>query len=141
MPVGLVHHLERLSGVDRRVMDFFSWWHHGGGPFALTIAENGGLRTDAAWQEAAYNRGATRARTLDQTPHGVGMAADAYPAKVVQGTVVGIYTEKDPDYLTYFGLYGALAKTHGLVWGGDWARLRDYPHVEVPNWFVEAHGH
>lgn len=26
--------------------------------------------------------------------------------------------------------YGACAKALGLVWGGDWVRLRDYPHVE-----------
>ena len=27
---------------------------------------------------------------------------------------------------------GVLAKARGLVWGGDWVRLRDYPHLELP---------
>ena len=27
---------------------------------------------------------------------------------------------------------GALAKQHGLVWGGDWKTLKDAPHVELP---------
>ncbi len=31
--------------------------------------------------------------------------------------------------LTWWRTYGAIAKKHGLVWGGDW-KMRDYPHVE-----------
>jgi peptidoglycan L-alanyl-D-glutamate endopeptidase CwlK len=29
-------------------------------------------------------------------------------------------------------LYGAMAETLGLVWGGKWAKLVDMPHVELP---------
>lgn len=28
-------------------------------------------------------------------------------------------------------VYGALAKFYGLKWGGDWNRLKDYPHLEL----------
>jgi len=27
---------------------------------------------------------------------------------------------------------GALAVARGLVWGGAWTRLKDYPHIEIP---------
>ncbi|HEY3499419.1 MAG TPA: M15 family metallopeptidase [Polyangiaceae bacterium] len=30
-----------------------------------------------------------------------------------------------------WALLGSLAKAHGLVWGGDWPKLRDKPHVEL----------
>lgn len=29
-------------------------------------------------------------------------------------------------------LYGGLAEREGLVWGGRWEKLRDRPHVELP---------
>lgn len=28
-------------------------------------------------------------------------------------------------------LYGAMAKALGLVWGGDWAAIKDRPHIEM----------
>ena len=27
---------------------------------------------------------------------------------------------------------GALARAHGLVWGGDWRTIPDCPHIEIP---------
>lgn len=35
------------------------------------------------------------------------------------------------DVKNYLPL-GALAKAHGLVWGGDWKTFKDYPHLELP---------
>ena len=35
----------------------------------------------------------------------------------------------DPDE---YEPYGALAESEGLVWGGHWTTLKDYPHVELP---------
>ena len=29
---------------------------------------------------------------------------------------------------------GEIAKSLGLEWGGDWKSLKDYPHVEMPDW-------
>jgi peptidoglycan L-alanyl-D-glutamate endopeptidase CwlK len=29
-------------------------------------------------------------------------------------------------------LYGEMAKSQGLKWGGDWVRLTDMPHIELP---------
>lgn len=30
-----------------------------------------------------------------------------------------------------WALFGAMAKSQGLIWGGDWKTLRDRPHVEM----------
>jgi hypothetical protein len=30
--------------------------------------------------------------------------------------------------------YGRIAKEHGLVWGGDFKKFKDFPHVEGPRW-------
>lgn len=32
-----------------------------------------------------------------------------------------------------YAVVGALAEARGLVWGGRWIRLRDGPHLEVPD--------
>jgi peptidoglycan L-alanyl-D-glutamate endopeptidase CwlK len=31
-----------------------------------------------------------------------------------------------------WALYGAMAKSLGLIWGGDWVKLNDRPHIELP---------
>lgn len=37
------------------------------------------------------------------------------------------------DYHMPWSLYGAIAKLHGCVWGGDWpTRKTDRPHIELP---------
>ncbi len=35
------------------------------------------------------------------------------------------------DFREYLPL-GPLAVKHGLVWGGDWPHLKDFPHLELP---------
>jgi peptidoglycan L-alanyl-D-glutamate endopeptidase CwlK len=33
--------------------------------------------------------------------------------------------------LSYFFKFAQIGKKHGLSWGGDWKRFKDYPHFEV----------
>jgi peptidoglycan L-alanyl-D-glutamate endopeptidase CwlK len=35
-----------------------------------------------------------------------------------------------------WAIVGQLAKSLGLVWGGDWINLRDYRHIEMPNNYI-----
>jgi hypothetical protein len=154
--MGNVFHIERVlePGIDPRIREFFSWWN-AYGSFPITIPPNGGLRTDSTGQAALFAQGrtmpgpyageggypplgltVTNARTLKDTPHGRGGAADAYPATLNKDrtSVVGIYTDdRDPKVQLLFTAYGYIAEDHGLVWGGRWRR-KDYPHVEVPDW-------
>jgi len=94
----------------------------------------------AAAQLAAYNSGASGARTLDETPHGAGigmpaMAIDVWPV----GFNPRVAWEKQPeDIKTKFRIFGELAEREGFVWGGRWTGARfpngDQPHVEIRNW-------
>lgn len=70
----------------------------------------------------------TRARA-GQSAHNFGIAADL----VLDGYLerAGLQPDYRPD--SYEPLR-ALAPKHGLVWGGGWAGLKDYPHVQLPNW-------
>lgn len=149
-----VFHFNRVSGCDPRIIAFFGWWNvHG--PYSLTVPELGGMRSDALAQLNLWRQGretpgphagepgypplgqiVTNAKTLFDTPHGRGKAADAYPAILdPTGTfVVGIKSnDKDPQTLLQFAQYGALAEAHGLEWGGRWAKP-DRPHVQCKNW-------
>jgi peptidoglycan L-alanyl-D-glutamate endopeptidase CwlK len=53
------------------------------------------------------------------------------PARAVDvAVVVNGKVSWDPD--DYMPL-GPLAERYGLVWGGNWKTLRDYPHLELPD--------
>ena len=133
-----LYHPERLAGVCKPVAEFFVWWASNG-PWPLVIAPDGGLRTDEKRQAELFATGKSKARTLAETPHGRGGAADAYPAVVVSDVVKGILLPtSSPEALTRFAEYGELAEAHHLCWGGRWTGLfpphGDMPHVEDPAW-------
>lgn len=58
--------------------------------------------------------------------HQFGLAADS--AFIRNGKIV--ISEKDPWAMQGYKLYGKVAKSAGLVWGGDW-RMMDLGHVEL----------
>ncbi len=58
--------------------------------------------------------------------HQFGLAGDS--AFIRNGKIV--ITEKDPWAMQGYQLYGKVAKSAGLVWGGDW-RMMDLGHVEL----------
>lgn len=52
------------------------------------------------------------------------------PARAVDvAVVIGGKVTWDPRE---YQPLGGLAAKHGLVWGGDWHTLKDYPHLELP---------
>lgn len=109
--------------------------HHLG----LDIIFTAGRRTWAE-QMAAYGKGRS------MTPHGW-IVSD--PAKLVtfalpeqaphcRGAaydIVPIVKERAAwDRLDLFAELGRIGKELGLVWGGDWPKLKDCPHFELPGW-------
>jgi peptidoglycan L-alanyl-D-glutamate endopeptidase CwlK len=61
----------------------------------------------------------------DRAPHCRGGAFDVAP----------IVRERPAwDRLDIFAEMGHIGRECGLVWGGDWTRLKDMPHFELPNW-------
>ncbi len=59
--------------------------------------------------------------------HQYGMAADC--AFLVGGRIV--ISEADPLAARGYELYGAVAQSFGLVWGGSWRSIKDLGHVEM----------
>jgi peptidoglycan LD-endopeptidase CwlK len=62
-----------------------------------------------------------------QSWHQYGMAADC--AFLIDGRIV--ISEADPRAARGYELYGEVAQSFGLTWGGRWRNLRDLGHVEL----------
>lgn len=137
-----VRHFHRISGCDNRLISFFAWWS-ASGPFTLTIPQTGGIRWDEFEQARLYENGASKAKTLADTPHGRGAAVDAHIAilspdeSYVQAIRLNL---SDPETRQMVLTYGEAAERHGLVWGGRFKPLDDdglgwdSAHVETPDW-------
>jgi peptidoglycan LD-endopeptidase CwlK len=77
-------------------------------------------------QLAALGPQMTRAGAFESY-HQFGLAADC--AFLRDGRIV--ISEQDPWAAAGYALYGEVARSVGLVWGGGWASLKDYGHVEL----------
>lgn len=83
-------------------------------------------------QNTLYAQGRTTGGSIvtrakgGQSPHNFGLGCDCAPFK--DG---GIWWDAPQGY---WDAYGAIAKSHGLVWGGDFKSITDLPHIEDPNW-------
>ncbi len=77
-------------------------------------------------QLAARGPQVTRAGA-GQSYHQAGLAADL--AFLRDGRIV--ISEDNPWAARGYALYGEVARSVGLTWGGDWQRIRDYGHVEL----------
>jgi len=74
---------------------------------------------------AAAGPGVTNARAY-QSWHQYGLAADC--AFVRDGKLV--ISEKDPWAMRGYQLYGQVAESMGLTWGGRW-KMMDFGHTEL----------
>ncbi len=75
---------------------------------------------------AALGPSVTRAGPFESY-HQFGLAADC--AFLRDGRIV--ISESDPWAMAGYEHYGQVARSLGLVWGGDWRGLRDLGHVEL----------
>lgn len=82
-------------------------------------------------QAALYAQGRiTRGRIVTnaragQSAHNTRQALDVYPLQ--NGKLAGL---DNPAGRALWARLGAIGKAAGFVWGGDWPKLRDYPHFE-----------
>ncbi len=84
-----------------------------------------GYRSPDRQNSLALNINTTRARGY-QSYHQFGLAADA--AFKRNGKVV--ISERDPWAMRGYQLYGQVAESVGLTWGGRWKSIQDYGHTE-----------
>lgn len=85
-------------------------------------------------QAALYAQGRTEKGHIvtnakpGQSPHNFGIAVDLCRDGFMERS--GLQPDWRPE--SYEPLR-ALAPKHGLVWGGGWAGLKDFPHVQMPD--------
>jgi hypothetical protein len=132
-----VLNIERASGCRDELKDMLDQWKiHGS--FDITVAEDGGYRFGPAAervQEHFFSVGMSKARTLEDTPHGRRCAVDCHP--------VGFVPSKSFAEQPFFGMrekfkeWGLFVELCGFVWGGrfgGFGRDGDMPHAEIPHW-------
>ena len=134
--MGNVLYRERADGVVIELQEFLSWWDQHG-DFPLRVQVDGGLRKDASKQLHFFLSGMSKARTLNETPHGPGGAVDVAPADWDGLTVTA------EDYAKFCRI-GVVAQERGLVWGGRWKKAfpptkanpygGDLCHLEIEDW-------
>lgn len=82
-------------------------------------------------QQALYAQGRTKPGQIVTQVDGVQQKSkhNYLPARAVDvAVVVGGKVTWDPEA---YAPLGPLAERHGLVWGGSWKTLKDYPHLEL----------
>ena len=84
-----------------------------------------GYRSPERQNSLATNSNITRAKGF-QSYHQFGLAADI--AFKRHGKVV--ISERDPWAMRGYQLYGQIAESVGLTWGGRWKTIQDYGHTE-----------
>jgi peptidoglycan L-alanyl-D-glutamate endopeptidase CwlK len=84
-----------------------------------------GYRSPERQNSLAGNSHITRAKAF-QSYHQFGLAADI--AFKRNGKV--IISERDPWAMQGYQLYGTVAESVGLTWGGRWTSIQDYGHSE-----------
>lgn len=126
---GLVQNRIRARGAHPAMLRLLDLWEQEGW-FPITVAPEGGLRTDAAKQAGYCKAGLSNACTLDQTPHGRGGALDLWPV----GFDPRIPLDQQPEIRDAWQLFGAWGEAKGYRWGGRWTSPVDYPHFELGYW-------
>jgi peptidoglycan L-alanyl-D-glutamate endopeptidase CwlK len=90
----------------------------------VALYEKGRQRSPDGWRVVDPSKVVTNALP-EQAPHCRRAAYDLVP----------IVAERAAwDRLDLFAELGRIGKELGLVWGGDWPKLKDCPHFELPYW-------
>lgn len=130
---------ERLAGVHPDLVAAIDRILAAMAAFGTPMFVVAGLRTDAE-QAALYAEGRTTPGAIVTHADGVThksmhqAQADGYGHAVDCAFVDDPATPKDEtwDLAQPWPVYGALGHQLGLLWGGQWQRLVDRPHLELP---------
>lgn len=110
----------------------FTAWHKAaeeaaGVPLLITCTYRSNAEQDALYAigRTKPGRKVTNAKA-GESAHNFGLALDFVPLE--NGKPV--WDGEHPAWRAA----GNLAPSFGLEWAGTWARFREFPHVQVPNW-------
>ncbi len=124
--------MREVPALHPRLQEKIRIWQEQCRKNGLKIGIGECLRT-AAEQDALYAQGRTKPGSIVtnakgstySSQHQWGVAVDFY-----RNDGKGAYNQADG----FFDKAGALAKTVGLGWGGDWKSPVDKPHLYLPDW-------
>ena len=108
---------QRLLVVYRLMLE-----QHG---YEMVLLE--GYRSPQRQEQLAALGGQVTQAVAFRSYHQFGLAADS--AFLRDGKIV--ISERDPWAMRGYELYGAVAQSVGLVWGGGWRSLKDFGHAEL----------
>lgn len=130
-----VNRLNKLAGVHPKLEAAVTRICAAMGDLGFLLMVTDGVRT-VAQQQALYAQGRTAPGHVVTNADGVlrhsnhQVRADGFGHAVDACFLVNGAPSWD-GHLPWT-LYGAMAKSQGLLWGGDWSGLVDRPHVELP---------
>lgn len=121
---------DKLSGVDSELVLKVQRILQAMAALGYPMIVVSGIRTKAE-QMALYARGRTGPGSVVTQLDGVTRRSKHQEGQAVDCTFVGVdgrprWVDSDP-----WALYGAMARSQGLVWGGDWRTFKDRPHIEL----------
>lgn len=85
-------------------------------------------------QQALYAKGRTEKGPVVTNADGIASKSNHQPQSDGYGHAVDCAFMSEFPWSEFhpWKQYGDAAKRHGLVWGGDWTKLKDRPHIELP---------
>lgn len=115
---------EKVKTIQKE-LDAYCAKHYKGHKFKIIE----GFRS-ASYQNSLYQKGRTKPGRIvtykdgyrAKSNHQYGLAVDFWP-------FYGFVMDKNVPQ-KHWEYLGHLARKHGLVWGGDWKKLVDNPHIE-----------
>lgn len=138
--------VEKLAGVHPRLVEVVKRICYAMNELGFHVVVTDGVRTTAQ-QQALYAKGRTAPGAMVTNADGVDRRSNHQPHTDGLGHAVDIafmqdtgtplvLTDDTPTWDTRrypFDLLGAMARSQGCVWGGDWKSIHDLPHIELPD--------
>lgn len=126
----------KLHGVHPHLVDAFTKIRLALAELGFSIVVTDGVRT-LEQQQALYAKGRTAPGSIVTYADGVLTKSNHQVKADGFGYAIdcAFLLDGRPSWSSShpWRLYGEAAKALGLVWGGDWTRPMDRPHIELPD--------
>lgn len=127
--------IDKLAGVHPMLVEKVKRILYASAELGFPMLVTDGLRTDAE-QAALYAKGRTAPGSIVTNADGVKKRSNHQAKADGFGHAVDccflVNGRPSWDQKLPWALYGEMAKSQGLVWGGDWTSIVDRPHIELP---------
>lgn len=128
--------IEKLAGVHPRLIEVVKRICFAMHELGFDMIVTDGVRT-VAQQQALFAQGRSQPGAVVTNADGIVKKSNHQPHADGLGHAVDMcfLVDGQPSWDEHlpWALYGAMAKSQGCVWGGDWKSITDRPHVELPD--------